>query len=245
LYNQVDKISIVIVVSMASTILVGSTGLVGSHILSTLLALPTVTAVHAIARRQPKISDGKLQTVIELDSSKWASEVAAIQPTPSIFFSALGTTRGQAGGVENQRKIDYDLNVELAKAAKAAGVKVYVMISTNGANSKSINAYVRMKGELDEAVKSLDFDHTVIVKPGLIVGSREDSRPAEAIVRGIAKFTGAISGGWLSDGWSQDADVIAKAAISAGLKALEGDAPKVWELAQADVIRLGRKEWKS
>jgi len=230
---------------MTSTVIIGSTGLVGSHILSTLLTLPSVTTVHALARRQPKTSDSKLQAVIEPESSKWTSRVAAIQPTPSIFFSALGTTRAQAGGVENQRKVDYYLNLDLAKAAKAAGVKVYVLISVHGASSKASNAYVQMKGQLDEAVKGLDFDHTVILKPGLIVGSREDSRPPEAIARGLAKFTRAISGGWLSDWWSQDADIIARAAVSAGLKSLEGTAPKVWELAQADIIRLGRTDWKS
>jgi len=229
---------------MASTILVGSTGLVGSHILSTLSTVSAVSIVHTLARRQPTTSNTKVQPAVEPESSKWASKISALQPTPSIFFSALGTTRGQAGGVENQRKIDYDLNLELAEAAKSAGVKVYVLISSFGAVPGGRNAYQRMKGDLEESVKGLGFEHTVIVKPGLIVGSREDSRPPEAIFRGIAKFTGAISGGWLKDGWAQDAEVIARAAVSAGLKALEGDAPKVWEIAQADIIRMGRTEWK-
>jgi len=58
---------------------------------------------------------------------------------------------------------------------------------------------------------------------------------------------GAISTTYLKDPWSQDADVIAKAAISAGLKCLEGQAPagKVWEVSQKDIITLGRTEWKN
>lgn len=91
----------------------------------------------------------------------------------------MGTTRGQAGGFEAQKKIDLDLNVELAKKAKEAGVKVYVLISASGISTTSMLAYPRMKAELDEAVKALGFEHTVLVKPGLIVGSREDSRPPE------------------------------------------------------------------
>jgi len=42
----------------------------------------------------------------------------------------------------------------------------------------------------------------------------------------------------------KDKDVIGKAAVSAGLKALEGTAPKVWEIGPAEIIKLGRTEWK-
>jgi hypothetical protein len=102
-----------------------------------------------------------------------------------------------------------------------------------------------MKAELEEEVTNLGFEHTVILKPGLIVGSREDSRPPEAVLRGVAQFMGAISGGLLKDWWAQDAEVIGKAAVSAGLKALEGGAPKVWSIEQSEIVRLGRTEWKA
>lgn len=217
----------------------------GSFILSNLLTLPSVSSVHALARRQPKATDSKLQPIIEADSSQWHSKLSSIQPTPSIFFSALGTTKAQAGGVENQRKVDYDLNLELAKAALAAGVKIYVLISSAAISKTSPVAYSRMKAELEEAVTELGFEHTIILKPGLIVGTREVSRPSEAVFRGVAKFLGAISGGHLKDWWAQDAEVIARAAVSAGLKALEGGAPKVWDVAQSEIVKLGRTEWKS
>jgi hypothetical protein len=217
----------------------------GSYILSALLALPSVTTVHTLVRRQPKVTSDKLQAIVEPESSKWASKLSSIQPTPPIFFSALGTTRAQAGGFENQKKIDYDLNLELAKAAKEAGVKVYVLISGAAMSKTSPFAFSRMKAELEEAVTALGFEHTVILKPGLIVGSREDSRPPEAALRGVAKFMGAISGGLLKDWWAQDADVIGKAAVSAGLKALEGGAPKVWDVEQSEIVKLGRTEWKA
>jgi uncharacterized protein YbjT (DUF2867 family) len=61
-----------------------------------------------------------------------------------LFISGLGTTRGAAGGFENQKKIDYDLNLELAKAAKNAGTKHYVLISATSANSTSMIPYSKM-----------------------------------------------------------------------------------------------------
>jgi uncharacterized protein YbjT (DUF2867 family) len=102
-----------------------------------------------------------------------------------------------------------------------------------------------MKGELDDAVKALDFEKTVILQPGLIVGTREDSRPPERIMRGVASLFGAVSGGFLKDSWAQDADVIGKAAVLAGLKALEGDTPKVWTMYGSDILTIARADKKA
>jgi hypothetical protein len=70
----------------------------------------------------------------------------------------------------------------------------------------------------------------------LIVG---ESLPIEAVFRSTAKILGAISGGIVKDGWAQDPDVIARAAVKAGLKADEGEL-KVWEVEQRVILRLGR-----
>jgi uncharacterized protein YbjT (DUF2867 family) len=165
-------------------------------------------------------------------------------PVPSIFISALGTTRAQAGSIENQRKIDFDLNLAMAKAAKDAGVQTYVLISGAGTNPSSRIAFIRMKVELEEAVKGLGFKYCVLVKPGLIVGSRKESRPTEHVARTIANVIGAISTK-AKDAWAQDADVIAKAAVNAGLQCVEGNHEEgIWTLSQADIVRLGRTEWK-
>ncbi|KAL5350791.1 hypothetical protein ACLOAV_004362 [Pseudogymnoascus australis] len=226
---------------MTSTVVIGSTGLVGSHILSTLLQLPTISSVRTFTRRAPKDTGAKLNATVE-DSSKWAASISAITPPADIFFSGLGTTRAQAGGFENQRKIDYDLNLEAAQAAKKAGVKVYVLISSGGANPNSMMGYPKMKGELEEAVKALGFDKTVILRPGLILGGRDHLRTAEYAIQGVARLFGAVSGGWLSDGWAQDADVIAKAAVSGGLKALAGEGPASLTLGQSEILRLGKTD---
>lgn len=165
-----------------------------------------------------------------------------------MLISGLGTSRAAAGGIENQRKIDLDLNLELAKAAKEAGTKTYVLISSSGANSSSSFAYMKMKGELDEAVKALDFDHCIILRPGLIVGPREPptlKTRMQGLVGGIANVAGGVSGGMLKDGWAQDADVIAKAAVQAAIDCLDGkETEKYRILGQADIVRLGKTEWK-
>ena len=128
----------------------------------------------------------------------------------------------------------------MAKAAKDAGVETYVLISSGGANSKSAMAYPRMKGELEDAVKALDFKHTIILRPGLIVGERNESRPAEAVIRGIAKGLRSLTPA-LTNFWAQDASVIARAAVNAGVQCAESKKEAgVWELGQGDIVALGK-----
>ncbi|KAF2719231.1 hypothetical protein K431DRAFT_286963 [Polychaeton citri CBS 116435] len=226
---------------MTSACLAGSTGLVGGNILTTLNNLAAFSTVHTFSRKDLP-PNPKLQPIISSDSSTWPKQFPA---NVTVFFSGLGTTRGQAGSIENQRKIDYDLNLELARAAKTAGTKIYVLISTGGASASSPFAYTKMKGELEEAVKALEFDHTIILRPGLILGARETLRPPEFVSQKIAGFMGAISGGLLKDSWAADADVIAKAAVRAGLDALEAkQKDKVRMVYHSEIMRLGKKEWQ-
>ena len=182
---------------------------------------------------------------MESDSSKWPQTLTTITPIPNIFLSALGTTRAIAGSFEAQRAIDYDLNLSLARMAKESGIKVYVLISSDGVSKSSPFGYLKMKAELEEAVEALRFPYTVIVKPGLLIGRREDIRPAEAVLRGIAKGLGAISKTWLTDWWAQDVEIIGRAAAVAGMNCVEGKRDEgVWVVGQSEIIKLGRTNWK-
>ncbi|KAH8725704.1 NAD dependent epimerase/dehydratase family protein-like protein [Phaeosphaeriaceae sp. PMI808] len=224
---------------MTTATLAGSTGLVGSNILKQLLAHPSISQVHAYSRRDLPASP-KLSTITSTDTSQWAS-LFPRDANAKIYFSGLGTTRAAAGGLEQQRKIDYDLNYDLAKAAKDAGVETCVLISSANASSKSAFAYPKMKGELEDAVKELGFKHTVILQPGCIIGPRTESRPAEAIVQGIAKALRSLTP-VLTNGWAQDAAMIARAAVNAGIQCIDGKKePGVWVLAQSDIVSLGKE----
>ncbi|KAL2811511.1 hypothetical protein BJX63DRAFT_275637 [Aspergillus granulosus] len=232
---------------MANVALLGSTGMVGTHILASLLANPSVSRVDTISRRTPQAAAAaqtKLTTFVSDDTSKWANQLSSLSPAPSIFISSFATTRAAAGGFENQYKIEHGLNIELAKAAREAGTKVYVLISANGASTTSNFAYPRMKAEIEEDIKALGFERTVILRPALITGQREESRPLEAAARFVVGAIGKLHSG-LKDGLAQDADVIGKAAVNAGLKALNGDVPagseKVWILHGSDIIQHGKE----
>jgi len=231
---------------MTSNLVIGSTGLVGSYILAALLADNTVT--HTISRRAPKSTGPTLHPIVEADSTQWALRLRDIKPAPSTVFSALGTTRAQAGGIDNQWKIDHDLNVQLAHAARESDVRHFVFVSsagTEGLLSGSV-PYSKMKKGVEATIKSLDFETAIILRPGLILGEREVAHQGGPFMVGAARAVGRWFGIGMQDRFAQEAEVIARAAVHAAKLAEEGRAPeKYWVLEQSDIVRLGRTEWKS
>ncbi|KAL4893011.1 protein fmp52-2, mitochondrial [Aspergillus ambiguus] len=228
---------------MATAAVFGCTGAVGSQILATLLGSDSFSSVQTVSRRLPSDQSSKLQALEVSDTSKWGDMIASLTPSPSVIFNAIGTTRATAGGIQNQWKIDHDLCVENARAAKAAGVKTYVFISSGGTRGflSSYVPYSKMKIGVEDAIKELEFEHAIILRPGLIIGREKSKAPLlEAIVGHLNKL-----GQCVQDSIGADQLVIGRAAVAAARMAEEGKAPsKYWNLEQADIIRLGRDEWK-
>ncbi|KAK8059486.1 protein fmp52-2- mitochondrial [Apiospora saccharicola] len=227
---------------MATAAVFGCTGAVGAEILAALLA-PTTSAfasIKTISRRTPAATSPKLEAIQEADTAKWGGLIGTFAPSPSVVFNAVGTTRATAGGIAEQWKIDHDLCVENAKAAKAAGVKTYVFISSAGTRSfpSSMAPYCKMKNGVEDAIKELQFEHAVIVKPGMII-AREKSKAwlAEKVVETMPQMA--------RDRLGQDASVIGRAAVAAAQMVEQGKAPsKYWEVGMADILKMGREEWQ-
>jgi len=229
-------------ISSPSAALLGCTGLVGSQILSSLLAHPSKPLIRAIARRDalPQTSPN-FSIIANPDTTAWPAALKSISPPPQILLSALGSTRAAAGSFAAQRAIDYDLNLSVAQAAKENGTQVYVLISSAGFGPNTPFPYGKMKVDLEEAVKKLEFPHTVILRPGLLVGTRQESRLVEAVLMGVAKGLRMVNKGLLTDWWAQDVDTIGRAAVRAGWECLEGKREKgVWVLEQAEIVRTGK-----
>ena len=164
---------------MTTAAVFGCTGAVGSQILATLLATDAFSSITTISRRLPNAQSPKLQSLEEGDISKWAGMISSLSPKPSVVFNAVGTTKGAAGGVQNQWKIDHDSCIENAKAAKEAGVKTYVFISSSGTRGL-LSAYVpysKMKIGVEDAIKDIGFDNAIILRPGMILGREKPKAP--------------------------------------------------------------------
>lgn len=176
---------------MTTAAVFGCTGAVGSQILATLLATDTFSSVKTISRRLPNAQSPKLQALREGDISKWDGMISSLSPKPSMVFNAVGTMRATAGGIQNQWKIDHDLCIDIAKAAKEVGVKTYVFISSAGTRGflSSYVPYSKMKIGVEDAIRNLDFEHAIILRPGLIIGREEPKAPfLENVVGNLKKL---------------------------------------------------------
>ena len=98
-----------------------------------------------------------------------------------ILFSAIGTTIKKAGSKDEFMKIDHDLPLNISKIAKEEGCRTMILISSMGANSKSKIFYSRVKGLLEGALEEVGFEKFHILRPSLLLGKRNEARPAEYI----------------------------------------------------------------
>jgi uncharacterized protein YbjT (DUF2867 family) len=163
-----------------TAVLIGATGLVGHALLRLLLADKRFSKVVVLGRRSLMVEDSKLtEYVINFDQpEKWVNLVQG-----DVAFSTLGTTLRSAGSKEAQYKVDFTYQLRFAEAAKQNGIQVFVLVSAAGANAKSSNFYIRMKGELDQAVTALGFQQTYIIRPGFLKGLRREFRLGEVLAQ--------------------------------------------------------------
>jgi uncharacterized protein YbjT (DUF2867 family) len=178
---------------MKTAIVIGATGLVGSFITLKLLDDSRYDKVKVFVRNSLELNHPKLEEhIVNFDKLELWNEYV----TGDELYSALGTTIKKAGGKEAQYKIDYTYQFEVAKAASEIGVKKYLLVSSMGANYKSGNFYLRLKGKLDEAVQQLSFNQILIFRPSILIGKRSEKRFGESlgikIARIISKFIPAL-----------------------------------------------------
>lgn len=131
-----------------------------------------------------------------------------------VFASALGTTRRIAGSIDAFAKIDRDLVLEVARAARAAGARQAVLVSSVGADPRSRNDYLRIKGELEQAVAGLGFQRCDVLQPGLLLGARGEvaSRPAERLGQWVAPLLNPLMSGGFARFRAIEARRVARAA---------------------------------
>ena len=169
-----------------TALLCGTTGLVGSHCLRLLLADPAYKQVVALTRRplgaviaNPKL-DQRIVDFEELEHFLGGLQVDHV-------FSALGTTIAKAGSQEQFRRVDFDYPLAIAKTALDAGAQHLVLVSSLGADSEGRVFYLKVKGELEEAISGLGYQGLTYLRPSLLLGERKEPRLAEQFYEVLLK----------------------------------------------------------
>lgn len=115
------------------------------------------------------------------------------------IYVCLGTTIKNAGSKSAFRKVDFEYVHIAAQLSRAQRAVSFVWISAVGANAKSNNFYLRVKGELENAIFAMSgLDNACAVRPSLLIGEREQIRPAEKLASVLSPFLSPLLVGKLS-----------------------------------------------
>ena len=151
-------------------VLVGATGLIGTTLIQRAVGRDGYRLT-AIARRETSLPVGARMELLVADPAQWGEAIAASDS--AVIVIALGTTWRASGKDEAVfRATDKDLVLACAQAAKAAGVKHCIIVSSVGAAISSRGLYLRVKGEVEDALAKLKFERLDILRPGLMRGPR-------------------------------------------------------------------------
>jgi uncharacterized protein YbjT (DUF2867 family) len=215
---------------MTRVVIAGATGLVGKQLVVALAGQEGVE-IHILVRRKPeRVPTGVI--VHEAASAEWANEVAAIKP--DVAISCLGTTMRTAGSKAAFRAVDFDLVTGFAKAAKDAGTRHMIAVSSVDASYKASNFYLKTKGEAESAMVRMDFDRVDFLRPGLLTGGeRSESRPGESVAIMLAPLTDLLMVGGLSRYRSIPALAVAQAIAHLALAGGQGK-----HIHENDAIRV-------
>jgi len=193
-----------------SALLVGATGLVGSHLLKRLLVQPEYRRVTIWVRREVPLQDPKLtQVLVEFEKLQQYSSALDAEDV----FVALGTTIKQAGSQPAFYRVDHDYPVQIASLAKQAGAQRFLMVSALGADANSRVFYSRVKGEAENAIRELGLPKLWFFQPSLLLGSRVESRPGEKVGEVVGKLIAPLLVGGLRKYRPIEADAVAAAMV--------------------------------
>ena len=209
-----------------SALLLGATGLVGGHCLDLLLGDPAFDRVVVVGRRPVDRTHPKLeQRTVDFER---LDESADAFGADSVFC-CLGTTIKKAGSQEAFRRVDHDYPLAAARIASKRGAKRFLLVTALGADAGSRVFYNRVKGETERDVTALPFEGVALFRPSLLLGERDDRRPAEAAAQAVAPVFNALLFGPLKKYRALDGRVVARAMVRLakegwrGVRAVESD----------------------
>lgn len=183
-----------------SAVVLGATGATGRPLVEALLRSNRFSRVTTIGRSKHGGVDGVPDSKL---TEHTIDPITAIGSRPELWrghdvaFCVLGTTRSKAGGATEFVQVDRDAVASAARAAKAAGVKHFSLLTAQGSRKVGLPSwmvraihpllYMHTKWEAEQAVLEQGFDRVSFFRPGLL-----DRRVPGADERWMEKLATAV-----------------------------------------------------
>lgn len=177
-------------------LVLGGTGLVGGELINLMLKDDTISSITSLVRSPKGINHPKLnEEIIDFENLE---KMDHYFEKKDAVFCCLGTTIKKVKGDKMLfRKVDLEYPVKACETALEKKVKHFIMVSSLGADANSPFFYNQVKGECENRVKSIGVENVSILRPSLLVGKRNESRPLEMMSMGIMKVVNPLLPGGL------------------------------------------------
>jgi len=172
--------------SQRTAALIGATGLIGSHLLKCLQDDDAFKTIRVFVRRPIPFNHPKIKVLV-IDFADEPAFKAGIAGCDAVFCAVGTTNKKVKGDKAAYRKVDYDIPVNAARFCAETGCPHFLLVSSVGANSKGGNFYIKLKGDVEDMVKSISIPAVSIFRPSMLLGKRPESRALEAIAQVMMK----------------------------------------------------------
>ena len=207
--------------------------MIGNCVVQQLIKDPTFTSVRLLVRKPLPQHHAKVQVVVTNFSNP--TQFKMDLGKGDCIFCCIGTTlKKVAGDKERYRTIDFDIAIHAARFGKDAGFKKYLLVSSVGAKASSKNFYIRLKGEIEEAIQHIGLSSTHIFRPSFLLGIRKEFRLGELAAKAVMKIASFLMVSDLRKYRAIDANNVAKAMVQAAKQAKEG----TFVYEYADIMKL-------
>ena len=164
--------------------LFGSTGLIGSEILKLLINDDDYETINVITRKKVTVQSKKIKNYI-IDFTNPDGYKKVIKKG-DVVIASIGTTQSKVNFNKTKyRKVDYDILLNIARVCKSNQASSFCFVSSAGANEKSKNFYLGLKGEIENSIMHLALKSCLIFRPSLLLGKRNEFRFGEIMAQKI------------------------------------------------------------
>lgn len=197
-----------------TAVLLGASGLTGSFLLQLLLQNDFYSKIRVIVRSSFSFVHPKLEIVaVDFQNQKALDDALDYGDT---IFCCIGTTMKKVRGNKTlYRQIDFDIPLNTAQLGIQKGFRKYVIISSVGANAKSSNFYLHLKGDLENTLQELPYDSIHIFRPSILIGKRKEIRTGERIAQVISIVFSSLLWGALKKYRAISSEEVARAMLTA------------------------------
>ena len=198
--------------------IIGSTGLIGGKLLELLLNDNYFNVIRVIVRRPVEFNNPAVRVIV-IDFSDEVSFRSAIDGCDALFC-AVGTTQNKVKGDRAAYyKVDYDIPVNAARFCKETGCPAFLLVSSVGADSRSKNFYLKLKGEVEDKLREMKIASVSVFRPSMLLGKRNEFRFGEEVAKAISA---PLSFLFPSKYKPVKAENVARAMIAASKKGIPG-----------------------